>query len=78
MIQVWLHCRYDVDDEHVDDYVVHDSAESFLRRIEERIRMGSFFTVVDAERCVWGYFPETIIRIIVRELPPEAAPVPGS
>lgn len=74
MIYVWLKCRYDVDDEHVDECVVQDSAESFLRRLDERLRMGTYFAVIDADRCAWGYFPETIVRVVVRELPLEPAP----
>lgn len=36
--------------------------------------MGTYFAVIDADRCAWGYFPETIVRVVVRELPLEPAP----
>lgn len=69
MISVTIHCRYDVNDEHVDEFFVRATTESFMVRLSAYLAAGQYFYVVDANCGTWGYIPETIITVLVRDPP---------
>jgi hypothetical protein len=73
MISVTIHCRYDVKDEHVDEFFVRATAESFTARLAAHLATGQYFYVVDTNRGTWGYIPETIVSVLVRDPPSPTA-----